>query len=57
MQEIGSRWRLLHNVTDIPHFASAKETRLLQYADFCANPIYGRYNSKLTGDFDRFDAR
>ena len=57
MQEIGSRWRLLHNVTDIPHFASAKETRLLQYADFCDNPIYGRYNSKLTGDFDRFDAR
>ncbi len=53
MREIGTRWRLLRNVTDIPYFAPAKDTRMLQYADFCANAIYGRYNSKLTGDFDR----
>ena len=53
MQEMGTRWRLLHNVTDIPYFAPAKDTRMLQYADFCSNAIYGRYNSKLTGDFDR----
>ncbi len=53
MQQIGTRWRLLRNVTDIPYFAPAKDTRMLQYADFCANAIYGRYNSKLNGDFDR----
>lgn len=52
-QEQGTRWGQLHNVTDIPLFAPAKSTRLLQYADFCSNAIYGRYHSKLTGDFDR----
>ena len=53
MQQSGTRWRLLHNVTYIPYFAPAKDTRMLQYADFCANAIYGRYHSKLTGDFDK----
>ena len=49
----GTRWGGLHNLTDVPYFAPARDTRLLQYADFCANAIYGRYHSKLTGDFDR----
>ena len=49
----GTRWGLLHNVSDVPLFAPARHTRLLQYADFCANAIYGRYHAKLTGDFDR----
>ena len=49
----GTRWRSLRNVADVPLFAPARDTRLLQYADFCANAIYGRYHSKLTGDFDR----
>ncbi len=53
LRQEGTRWRNLHNVTDIPYFAPARDTRLLQYADFCANAIYGRYHSKLTGDFDR----
>jgi hypothetical protein len=52
LSEKGTRWGLLHNVSDVPLFAPAKDTRLLQYADFCSNAIYGRYNSKLTGDFD-----
>lgn len=55
----GTRWGQLHNVTDIPMFAPAKEMRLLQYADFCANAVYGRYEKGLAGDFDaiapRFD--
>ncbi|MFH0847163.1 MAG: DUF3800 domain-containing protein [Chloroflexota bacterium] len=59
LSEQGTRWGLLHNVCDVPLFAPAKDTRLLQYADFCANAIYGRYHAKLTGDFDsiapRFD--
>ena len=49
----GTRWRSLHNVADVPLFAPARDTRLLQYADFCANAICGRYHGKHTGDFDR----
>ena len=57
LREQGTRWRNLHNVTDVPYFAPARDTRLLQYADFCANAIYGRYHSKLTGDFDRIASK
>jgi hypothetical protein len=53
LQQTGTRWRSLHNITDVPLFAPARDSRLLQYADFCANAIYGRYNSKLIGDFDK----
>ncbi|MHB1004181.1 MAG: DUF3800 domain-containing protein [Chloroflexota bacterium] len=49
----GTRWGSLHNIADVPLFAPARDTRLLQYADFCAHAIYGRYHSKLIGDFDR----
>lgn len=49
----GTRWRSLRNIADVPLFAPARDTRLLQYADFCANAIYGRYHGKHTGDFDR----
>lgn len=52
LREQGTRWGVLHNVSDVPLFAPAKDTRLLQYADFCANAVYGRYHAKLTGDFD-----
>lgn len=52
LREHGTRWGLLHNVSDVPLFAPAKDMRLLQYADFCANALYGRYHAKLTGDFD-----
>ncbi len=48
----GTRWGSLHNVADIPLFAPARDTRLLQYADFVSNAIYGRYNAGLTKDFD-----
>ena len=53
LQAGGTRWRQLHNVTDIPLFAPARETRLLQCADFCSNAIYGRYHRGLTRDFDK----
>jgi len=49
----GTRWRTLRNVADIPLFAPAKDMRMLQYADFIANAVYGRYHSRLAGDFDR----
>ncbi len=53
LQRLGTRWGTLHNVTDIPLFAPAKDMRMLQYADFSANAVYGRYHSGLIGDFDR----
>jgi hypothetical protein len=52
LRDTGTRWGTLHNVSDVPLFAPARDTRLLQYADFCSNAIFGRYNSKLAGDFD-----
>ena len=55
----GTRWGTLHTLAEVPFFLPAKNTRLLQLADFCANAIYGRYNSGFTRDFDliapRFD--
>ena len=54
MQTAGTRWGTqLHNVTDVPLFASPTDTRLLQFADFCSNAVYGRYHSGLTRDFDQ----
>ena len=57
MSRQGTRWGALHNIADVPLFAPARDTRLLQYADFCANAIYGRYNSGLTGDFDKIASK
>lgn len=48
----GTRWGLLHNITDIPFFAPARDTRMLQCADFCANAIFGRYEWHQSRDFD-----
>ena len=54
-----TRWGEVRTLSEVPFFLPAKNTRLLQLADFCANAIYGRYNSGLTRDFDiiapRFD--
>ena len=54
-----TRWGQIRTIADVPFFLPAKNTRLLQLADFCANAVYGRYNSGLTRDFDviapRFD--
>lgn len=54
-----TRWGQIRTLADVPFFLPAKNTRLLQLADFCANAIYSRYNSGLTRDFDiiapRFD--
>ena len=53
----GHRWGETHNLADIPYFAPAKSTRLLQLADFVANAVYGRYESGYTRDFDRIAPR
>ena len=57
LKQSGTRWRSIRNVTDIPLFAPARDSRMLQYADFCANAIYGRYHGGLTGDFDKIASK
>tara|TARA_B100000315_G_scaffold96973_1_gene89159 strand:+ start:891 stop:1664 length:774 start_codon:yes stop_codon:yes gene_type:complete len=49
----GHRWGDIHNLADIPYFAPAKSTRLLQLADFVSNAVFGRYESGYAKDFDR----
>ena len=49
----GHRWGQLHNVTDIPYFAPARNTRLLQLADFVVNAVFGRYERGYARQFDR----
>ena len=50
--EQGHSWGETHNLADIPYFASAGSTRLLQLADFVSNAIYRRYER---GDARAFD--
>ncbi len=47
-----TRWGQIRNLAEVPFFLPAKNTRLLQLADFCSNAIFGRYNSGFTRDFD-----
>jgi hypothetical protein len=55
----GTRWGQVRTMAEVPFFLPARNTRLLQLADFCANALHGRYSSGLTRDFDviapRFD--
>ena len=54
LQTVGTKWGTrLGNVTDVPFFASSRDTRLLQLADFCSNAVYGHYHSGLSRDFAR----
>lgn len=47
-----TRWGNIHAIADVPFFLPAKNTRLLQIADFCSNAIFGRYDHGITRDFD-----
>ncbi|MEX2228765.1 MAG: DUF3800 domain-containing protein [Dehalococcoidia bacterium] len=49
----GHRWGQMHNIADIPYLAPARNTRLLQLADFVTNAVYGRYESGNTRNFDK----
>ncbi|MBI3742807.1 MAG: DUF3800 domain-containing protein [Chloroflexi bacterium] len=48
----GHRWGETHNLADIPYFAPAKSTRLLQIADFVANAVFARYEHGINRDFE-----
>lgn len=53
----GHRWGETRNLADIPYFAPASSTRLLQLADFVANAIFGRFESGYARQFDRIAPR
>ncbi len=57
IRQTGTRWGQLHNVTDVPYFAPAQDSRMLQFADFIANAIYGRYHAGITVDFDHIASK
>jgi hypothetical protein len=38
--ELGTQWGVLHSLCDIPYFAAAKESRLLQLADYVAHALF-----------------
>lgn len=60
-RELGTRWGVIHNLADIPYFASMTETRLLQVADIVAHAVfllYERKDASLIRPFlDRFDRK
>ena len=42
-RELGTQWGVLKNLSDIPYFASTRESRLLQLADFVSHSIFLLY--------------
>jgi len=53
IKRLGTRWGELYNQAEVPMFTPALNSRLLQIADFCANAIFGRYESGYTRHFDK----
>lgn len=45
-RNLGTRWGVLHNLADIPYFASMAETRLLQVADVVAHAVFMLYERR-----------
>lgn len=60
-REAGTRWGFLRNFSDIPYFAGASETRLLQVADLISYStflLYERHDSSLIRPvLGRFDTK
>lgn len=45
-RELGTRWGILRNLSDIPYFAGMRETRLLQIADFISHAVFLLYERR-----------
>ncbi|HVO26663.1 MAG TPA: DUF3800 domain-containing protein [Candidatus Margulisiibacteriota bacterium] len=45
-RQLGTQWGILKNLADVPYFASMKETRLLQLADFVAYAVWLLYEKR-----------
>ena len=44
--KLGTQWGLLRTICDIPYFAEAKESRLLQLADYVAHALFLLYEKQ-----------
>lgn len=53
----GHQWGETRNIADIPYFAPARNTRLLQLADFVANSVLGYYEHGYATQFQRIALR
>ena len=53
----GHRWGELYNQADIPYFAPAQRSRLLQLADFVSNAVFGNYESGYARQFQAIAPR
>jgi len=60
-RELGTQWGVLKNLSDIPYFASTRESRLLQLADFVAHSMFLLYErqdaSLVKGILHRVDQK
>src|SRR5438128_1709853 len=45
-RELGTQWGVLRNLSDIPYFASTRESRLLQLADFVSHNVFLLYERR-----------
>lgn len=57
IQQQGTRWGEVWNLSELPLFTSAANSRMLQLADLCANAVYARYATGHTRHFDRIAPR
>ena len=48
----GTRWGEIYNIAEVPLFTAAANSRMLQIADFCANAVFGRYETGHARHFD-----
>jgi len=60
-RELGTKWGVVSNLSDIPYFASSKESRLLQLADLVAHSLFLAYErndlSRAKRLLSRFDQK
>lgn len=60
-RELGTQWGVLKNLSDIPYFASTRESRLLQLADFVSHSMFLLYerndNSLASSILHRLDQK
>jgi len=53
-RDLGTRWGVLKNLADIPYFASTRETRMLQAADFVSHATYLLYERRDPSLLEKF---
>ena len=51
-RQLGTRWREVRNIREVPFFVDSKASRLIQLADHVAYSVFRRYNA---GDLTYFN--